>query len=97
MSSSKARDIPAEIKIDKVVLKIGKKELELSLEEAKELMGILDAAFGREKVGYSFFPTTPWRWQPVTYPRWTVYSESGNYTSGTITTTDNTTMYCVTN
>jgi hypothetical protein len=74
----------SEVSIKKVVVKIGDKEIGLSLDEAKELQDILNRTFGTEKT--VFVPSAPViierPWYP-TYPHWYVTCEantSGNYT-----------------
>lgn len=62
-----------EVSIKKVVVKIGDKEISLSLDEAKELQDILNRTFGTEKT--VFVPSAPViierPWYP-TYPHWSV-------------------------
>ena len=65
------------VEIKHIVIKVGEKEIPLSLEEAKELQDILNKTFGGEKVIEKivhehdhYYPW--WEYQPYTYPRWTV-------------------------
>ena len=42
--------------VEKVVLKIGDKEISLSIEEAKQLKGILSDLFGKKEIQYTPYP-----------------------------------------
>lgn len=77
-------DKSKEIKVTKIVLKIGEKELTLTLEEAKSLLSILQDALG----GKPFNPY--WYFQsPIYYlPYWTVTTNTPPTNSGDIT------IYC---
>lgn len=70
----------SEVSIKKVVVKIGDKEISLSLDEAKELQDILNRTFGTEKT--VFVPSAPViierPWYP-TYPHWSVTCDSTEY------------------
>jgi len=48
------------VKIKKVVLKIGKSEFALSLEEVKELQEVLDKAFAPTRTIYPLYPYWPY-------------------------------------
>jgi hypothetical protein len=86
-----------EVKIDKIVIKIGYKELVLSPEEAKELREILNANFGEKEKEYIYIPqpypvyplVNPWRhWEvrwdyyDVPHPNTTWYIENRTTTGG---------------
>ncbi len=76
------------VKISKLNVKIGKrKEISLTLEEAKELQRILNDTFGEQKIVYPVIippspviierPIRPWRYWGVT---WTVNNKNtGEY------------------
>lgn len=76
------------VKIDRIVIRIGDKEIPLSLDEAKELKDILNRTFGAEKTVYTpaplvvierpYYPTFP---TFPNYPHW--YITCGD--SGTAT------------
>ncbi len=64
------------IEIQKIVLRVGGKEIALSLEEARELQKILNDAFERDR--YIYVPyTIP---APYPYPHWTItYGDTGMF------------------
>ncbi len=66
------------VKIDKIVLKIGDKEIELTAEGAKELKEVLDKFFGDPKVVCYYYPNYYHAWTPTYSPTWTYTSTSGN-------------------
>lgn len=70
----------SEVSIKKLVIKIGDKEVNLSLDEAKELQDILNRTFGGEKT--IFVPTAPViierPWYP-NYPHWYITCDSTSY------------------
>ena len=55
--------------IEKIVLEIGGKKIELTLEEAKSLMNILADAFGDKT---KIMEIERDRWYPYRYPYWTI-------------------------
>lgn len=65
----------SEIKVQKIVIQIGKKEVSLTVGEAKELQKILDETFGKKEIVYipshpvvierPIYP--PYRWWRVRY------------------------------
>jgi len=65
----------SKIEIQKIVIQIGKKEVSLTIEEAKELQNILDQTFGKKETVYipsypiiiekPIYP--PYRWWQVEY------------------------------
>lgn len=81
----------SKVKVDKIVLDINGKKLELSLEDAQGLRDALDEVLGKVDVitvkePYPYPVTVPYIY---TYPKWqylpTVTYGDGNYTIGTIT------------
>jgi len=50
----------SEVKIKKIEIKVGKKTINLSLEQAKELKGALDDLFQQPVTWYYPYTTTPW-------------------------------------
>jgi hypothetical protein len=70
-------------KIEKIVLTVGKKTIELSIDEAKELRSILCDTFGREVVKETqYIPYIPCQQNDWIYKKWTPsYSggTAGNY------------------
>ena len=86
------------VEIKKVVLEVGGKEIQLTIEEAKELQELLNKTFGENKntitipCPYPVYPDYPWRLWRVTCA---VSSQnvpiSGTYTNKTDT------MYISTN
>lgn len=68
-----------QIEVKQVVLQIGKKEINLSVDEAKELRRVLDELLSNQQTVYPM-----WYWYPqVTYGSWHVTSgESGTLTIG---------------
>lgn len=78
------------VAIERVIISIGKKEIPLTLEEAKELMEILNNTFGKKEIVISPSPIIIER--PYTYPHWTLtYSHIETNTAGMST------MYCAKN
>lgn len=80
----------ATVEVKKVSIKIGKKEIELSLEEAKELKQVLNDTFGKERV--VTVPSSPiiierpvrrpWPYYPQPYIYWSIkYSDNTMYVS----------------
>jgi hypothetical protein len=66
------------VKISKINIKIGDKEIPLTLEEAQELRQILDDTFGQKTV---FYPSTPVIIErpyvrPYPYPYWSISYEN---------------------
>lgn len=61
----------AEIKIESLKLTIGKKEIELSIEDARKLKGALDELFKKEEIHHWSPPTIIER--HVEWPRWSPY------------------------
>lgn len=59
----------------KVVITIGKKDIELSVDEAKKLKEDLMEFFGEKQVYIPYYPTYPY--YPNTYPDTTWYSGTG--------------------
>ena len=53
-----------EVKIEKIVLRIGDKEINLSVQEARELRDILNSNFG-ERIIERYHDL--WYWQPYTH------------------------------
>ena len=51
------------VKIEKIVIRIGDKQAELTVEDAKALRDVLDQMFGKEKEYVPYYPTT-WPWYP---------------------------------
>ena len=49
-----------DVEIKKMVIKMGKKDVDLSIDEAKKLHEALDTLFGKKEV-YSY-PYWDWRW-----------------------------------
>lgn len=78
------------VEISKINIQIGKKEIELSLEEAHELQQILNETFGKEKT--VFYPSYPVIVERPVYPRWNYWTvtcgDSAN--AGTFTLSNNT-------
>jgi hypothetical protein len=71
---------PETIKIECIIIKIGKKEITLTVEEAKSLRKELENLLGREYSSSNWYPYYPVNWPPHIY--------CGNETtSGLITTT----------
>jgi len=70
------------VTVEKIVLKIGKKELELSPEEVKELKEVLDKMFGDEKIVHYYYPHYPYYYPscPTHMPTWYYASSAGNVT-----------------
>jgi hypothetical protein len=70
------------IAIEQIVIKIGKKKLELSAQEAKELKDVLNSLLGHPVVinGTTTWIYYPQPYIPITYPNWTT-----NVTNGTLT------------
>lgn len=70
----------SKVSFKNVIVKIGDKEISLSLDEAKELQDILNRTFGTEKT--VFVPSAPViierPWYP-TYPHWSVTCDSTEY------------------
>ncbi len=61
----------AKAKIEKVVIAIGKKKIDLTTEEAQQLKEALDELFGANIVTYPItVPYRPWYWEPP-QPVWT--------------------------
>jgi len=58
------------VEVKKIVLQIGKKEIPLSLDEAKELKNILADIFEKPDV-YIPYPTYPYPVYPYRYHYWT--------------------------
>jgi hypothetical protein len=79
------------VEISKVNIKIGKKEIELSVEEAKELKEILNETFGEKGVVYIPQPypvyERPWRWRYWGEPTWTYVSGGTDATTQCYTVT----------
>lgn len=80
------------VKIEKIILKIGTKELELGPEEVKELKEALDKMFRDEKIIYRYYPYYPgYYYAPYPDPNgtWppdqTFTVASGNATVGSTT------------
>ena len=72
------------VKIEKIVIRIGDKQSELTVEDAKALRDMLDQMFSKEKEYVPYYPTTwPWYVQPVT---WTTVTSSEPY-KGVVTVT----------
>jgi hypothetical protein len=71
-----------EMKIKKVILQIGDKEISVTVEEAKELMELLNKTFSNEKMKIEYVPYYPY---PYVYPNpqitWTT-CDSGTVTIG---------------
>ena len=84
-----------EIKIDKVCFKIGKKEINLTLEEAKTLFEVLEKAFNYER-RISYFYPSPIVIEKIKYPepyRWREWEITwGQGTAGGTYTVDNQTQ-----
>ena len=61
------------VQVSKIVVKMGDKEVELSLAEAKELQELLNETFGTKETVYipsqPIYVERPYRW---TYPHWYV-------------------------
>ena len=74
----------SEVVISKINIKIGKKEIELSLDEAKELREILNVTFGEKEMVYVPHPYPVPAYYPYRY-REVIYSNTGTVT------------YCATN
>lgn len=53
--------------IKAVRLKLGRKEVELTVEEAKKLKEALDNLFGRRVIEYVPYDPYPWYWRPLWY------------------------------
>ena len=76
------------VSVSKIVVKMGKKEVELTLEEAKELQELLNDTFGKKETVYipgsPIYIERPYHW---TYPRWEVtYGNTSKFQSdGTLT------------
>lgn len=66
----------AEVGIERVVIKIGKKEVELSLAEAQELKDILNETFGRVEVRIERPMTIPYPVPVWPYPKFTYQTPS---------------------
>ena len=57
-----------QIAVKKIVLQIGKKEIDLSVDEAKELRRVLDELLSNQQTVYPL-----WYWYPhITYGHWQV-------------------------
>jgi len=65
------------VKIEKIVLKIGDRELSLSPEEVKGLKEALNKMFGDKSVVYRYYPSFPY-YNPAYSPNWI-------FTSGPVT------------
>ena len=73
----------SKVKVSKIKIEIGKKSIELSLEEAHELQEILNSTFGKREVKFipSYAPIIierpvyprPWRCWDVTWKSNTMY------------------------
>lgn len=63
------------VEIKKILIKIGKKEIELSLAEAQELKQILDETFGTKVVEVHYDRWTPIyvSYPQITTPTWTYW------------------------
>jgi hypothetical protein len=60
------------VEITKITIKVGDKQAELTVQEAKELHRILDEMFKRQDVTYvPVYPTLPY--YPI-YPTWTYWT-----------------------
>ena len=62
-----------EEKIDRVILKIGEKEIELTVEEARKLKTVLDDMLGDQQIVREwddrwFWHYDHWKWNPVLIP-----------------------------
>ena len=76
------------VQIEKIRIKIGEKELDLSIEEAKELQSVLNDLFQKkeeimlvEKEVYHHYVYPIWvthTWPEYPYKRWDVYYTSDN-------------------
>ena len=80
------------VKIAKINIKMGKKKVSLSVEEAKELRDLLNDTFGEQKA--IFMPSSPiiidrpyhpWRYWGVDYTTPSVTWTSGNTTGSAAT------------
>ena len=87
------------VEIKEFVLRIGKKELKLNVNEVKELQELLNKTFGNEKIAYvptyPYYPAYPyyWKWNDNT---WGVTYGESNAASGSISvTTDTVSIYSV--
>lgn len=88
--------MPATVSIDKVEIKIGDKEVSLTLEQLKELKGLLDGLFPQPIVIDRPYPVVvpqpypvpyvppynPWPW-PLKYQHWNVETPQIFYSSNT--------------
>ena len=62
------------VSVEKIVLKIGKKTLEMTADEVKSLKEALDKMFGSEKIVYRYWPNYPWTYTYSNGNDWTVAS-----------------------
>ena len=79
----------ADIEVEQITIKIGKKQLVLSQEQANELLEVLGKLLGRPQIVEKIVehPYPYWRWwyvtQPQPYPTWTTSNTmvtKSNYT-----------------
>lgn len=63
--------------MDKIVLTIGDRQIELTPDEAKQLRAKLNGIFGESQPVMPLMPPYPWfpPWQPENPLRWTVTSD----------------------
>lgn len=86
--------MPKKVKVDRIVLDINGKKLELSLEDAQGLRDVLDEVLGKEtivEIREKYYPyvTVPYIY---TYPKWTGTITCGDTfgnTNGTYTVSYN--------
>ena len=78
-----------EVKIETIKIKIGKREVELTIEEAKKMKELLNDLFGKEIVKeitkeehhYHDYYSRPYYWTNTvrpSYPNWEVLCDSSN-------------------
>lgn len=69
------------IEVSKIVLKMGKKKVELSLAEAKELQELLNDIFGKKEIiNIPNWPVYIKRQSPWPHQRWTTSYDCGKLT-----------------
>ena len=86
-------------KIEKIILKVSGKEIELSVDEAKQLKELLGEMFDKGKDNTVYIPiTTPYIYRERYYPEppyypYVTWSCNTDGNCVTLTTTDNTLSY----
>lgn len=80
----------AEVKVENIVIKIGKKEIQLSLAEAKELQNVLEEMLGKKvNIVERIIERRHWDYWKIEPYRITWDTGTGNYPPGTVLCTAN--------